>query len=98
MLHFSGICTLPELTPNGCKVIFVHALRVEPELFIMADFIKTLSMVIDMLLMTSGTFDGLIIIYDMNGFGLSHIGRLGIGMMKKYVYFLQVCKKIIKQP
>lgn len=96
LLHFSGICLLPEFTPDGCKVIFVHALRLEPELFILADFIKTLSMVIDMLLMTSGTFNGLIIVYDMKGFGLSHIGRLGINMMKKYVYFLQVCISIIK--
>ncbi|VVC29338.1 Cellular retinaldehyde binding/alpha-tocopherol transport,CRAL-TRIO lipid binding domain,CRAL/TRIO, N- [Cinara cedri] len=84
-----GIFTLPELTPDGCKVIFVYAKRTEPELFVLADFIKTLSMVIDMLLMTTGTFDGFIIIYDMKGFGLSHIGRLGINMIKKYVYFLQ---------
>lgn len=71
--------------------MFVYAKRTEAELFVMSDFIKALSMVIDMLLMTSGTFNGLIIIYDMKGFSLSHIGRLGINMMKKYVYFLQVC-------
>jgi len=81
---------LPGSTPDGCKCIFIYAKRVEAELFILSDFIKALSMVIDMLLMTSGTFNGLIIIYDMKGFSLSHVGRLGINMMKKYVYFLQV--------
>ncbi|XP_060865337.1 alpha-tocopherol transfer protein-like [Metopolophium dirhodum] len=80
---------LPGSTPDGCKVIFIYAKRVEAELFVLSDFIKALSMVIDMLLMTSGTFNGLIIIYDMKGFSLSHVGRLGINMMKKYVYFLQ---------
>ncbi|CAH1711992.1 alpha-tocopherol transfer protein-like [Aphis gossypii] len=84
-----SFCALPGSTPDGCKVIFVYAKRVEAELFVLADFIKALSMVIDMLLMTSGTFNGLIIIYDMKGFSLSHVGRLGINMMKKYVYFLQ---------
>ncbi|XP_060842651.1 alpha-tocopherol transfer protein-like [Rhopalosiphum padi] len=84
-----SFCALPGSTPDGCKVIFIYAKRVEAELFVLADFIKALSMVIDMLLMTSGTFNGLIIIYDMKGFSLSHVGRLGINMMKKYVYFLQ---------
>jgi hypothetical protein len=31
----------------------------------------------------------------MKGFSLSHVGRLGINMMKKYVYFLQVWPKIM---
>ncbi|KAL5241687.1 hypothetical protein ACI65C_009097 [Semiaphis heraclei] len=84
-----SFCVLPGLTPDGCKCMFVYAKRVEAELFVLSDFIKALSMVIDMLLMTSGTFNGLIIIYDMKGFSLSHVGRLGINMMKKYVYFLQ---------
>lgn len=81
---------MPESTPDGCKVLFVYAKRLEPELFVLSDFIKALSMVIDLLLMTSGTFNGLIIVYDMKGFSLSHVGRLSINMMKKYVYFLQV--------
>jgi len=84
-----GFCLLPESTPDGCRVIFIYAKRIEPELFVLSDFIKALTMTIDMLLMTSGTFTGLIIIYDMKGFSLSHVGRLGINMMKKYVYFLQ---------
>lgn len=86
-----GICLLPEPTPDGCRVLFVYCKRPEAELFVLSDFIKALSMSLDMLLMNSGTFDGLIIIYDMKGFTLSHVGRLGINMMKKYVYFLQVC-------
>lgn len=87
---FRGFCLFPKPTSDGCRVIFVYAKRLEPELFVLSDFIKALSMVIDMLLMTSGTFEGLIIMYDMKGFSLSHVGRLGINMMKKYVYFLQV--------
>lgn len=89
-LIFRAFCVFPKTTPDGCKVIFVYAKRLEAELFVLADFIKALSMTIDMLLMTSGTFNGLIIVYDMKGFSLSHVGRLGINMMKKYVYFLQV--------
>lgn len=81
---------LPGSTTDGCKVIFIYAKRLEAELFVLTDFIKALSMTIDMLLMNSGTFNGLIIVYDMKGFSLSHVGRLGINMMKKYVYFLQV--------
>lgn len=89
--YFSrALCVLPKPTPDGCRVIFVQAKLLEPELFVLSDFIKTLSMTIDMLLMTSGTFTGLIIVYDMKGFSISHVGRLGISMMKKYVYFLQV--------
>lgn len=84
------MCVLPKSTPDGCRVLFVQAKRLEAELFVLSDFIKALTMTIDMLLMTSGTFNGLIIVYDMKGFSLSHVGRLGINMLKKYVYFLQV--------
>lgn len=90
MLLFRGFCVLPDLTPDGCKVIFMYLKRVETEYFVLSDFIKVLTMVIDMLLMTSGTFDGLIFVYDMKGFSLSHISRLSINMIKKYIYFLQV--------
>lgn len=81
---------MPGSTTDGSRVIFVYAKRLEAELFVLTDFIKALSMTIDMLLMNSGTFNGLIIVYDMKGFSLSHVGRLGLNMMKKYVYFLQV--------
>ncbi|XP_025421471.1 alpha-tocopherol transfer protein-like [Sipha flava] len=80
---------LPGSTTDGCRVIIVYAKRLEAEFFVLTEFIKALSMIIDMLLMNSGTFNGLIIVYDMKGFSLSHVGRLGINMMKKYVYFLQ---------
>lgn len=87
---FRGFCLLPGSTPDGCRVIFIHLKRVEPELFVISDFIKALSMVIDMLLMTSGSFGGLVIVYDMKGFSLGHMGRLAVNMVKKYIYFLQV--------
>lgn len=90
MLVFRGFCLLPDSTPDGCRVIFMYLKRVESEYFVLSDFIKVLTMVIDMLLMTSGTFEGLIFVYDMKGFSLSHISRFGINMLKKYIYFLQV--------
>ncbi|XP_050439739.1 alpha-tocopherol transfer protein-like [Adelges cooleyi] len=84
-----GFCLFPEPTPDGDRVIFLYPDRTEPELFVFAEVIKGISMLMDMLLMTSGTFNGLVIIYDMKGFTLSHMARLSVGLMKKYVYFLQ---------
>ncbi|XP_050544851.1 alpha-tocopherol transfer protein-like [Daktulosphaira vitifoliae] len=84
-----NFCLLSESTPEGDRVVLIQGKELDPECFVLPDFIKALSMVLDMLLMTSGTFNGLIIVYDMKGFTLGHIGRMGIGMMKKYIFYLQ---------
>lgn len=94
LLHFREMMILPGLTPNGCKVIFVYLKRTEPELLNPSECVKVLSMIIDMLLMNFGTFNGLIIVYDMKSFGFGHIGRLSVNILKKYIYFLQVCMAI----
>lgn len=65
----------------------------EPARYIQTMALKIFDMVCQLCLHQNGTEEGQIIIMDMDGIVLGHVGRLSLLTTKIYLHYLQVCKE-----
>ena len=70
-------------------MIYGRLLDFEPSHFVHADAVKGYAMVLDTWLSTEGTIPGHIIVIDMIGTVIGHVGRLNLTVAKKCLLYLQ---------
>lgn len=90
--HRSVFAVLPKTTPEGYRVIYCKVLDSEPGRYTQTTELKIFDMVCQLCLQQKGTEEGQIIVMDMDGIVLGHVGRLSLMTTKIYLHYLQVCK------
>ncbi|XP_031330963.1 alpha-tocopherol transfer protein-like [Photinus pyralis] len=80
---------LPKLTSEGYQVFYTKLNSEDPSLYVFADMVKCNDVVMRVTLLQKGTVAGLVYIFDMEGFTLSHIARMHITELRKVLFYLQ---------
>ena len=87
--NFRVTTQLKETTKEGFKIIFWKLLDMEPSHFVHSDILKYYCMILDLWLRSEGTILGHVMVVDMQGVILGHVGRLSPMTTKKFLYYLQ---------
>lgn len=86
----SVFAVLPKTTPEGYRVIYCKVLDSDPSRYIQTMALRIFDMVCELSLQKNGTEEGQIIIMDMDGILMGHVGRLSLMTTKIYLHYLQV--------
>lgn len=89
-VNYSVFAVLPKTTPDGYRVIYCKVLDSEPSRYIQTMELRIFDMVCQLWAHENGTENGQIIIMDMDGIVLGHVGRLSLMTTKVYLHYLQV--------
>ena len=90
MNFFSRLYTpLNGTTNEGYKVIYSRLLDMDPSNFVHSESVKGYTMVLDMWLHIEGTAPGHVILIDMYGSVMGHVGRMNLATAKKSLSYLQ---------
>ncbi|GAB0088704.1 alpha-tocopherol transfer protein-like [Sergentomyia squamirostris] len=81
--------SLPGLTAEGYKLIFVNFMDLDSSKFNFTAACKQFSFLSDLHLWSEGTAEGHILIVNMQGVGFGHLARVGLLQLKKYITYLQ---------
>lgn len=81
---------MPELTPDGHRVIFCRLMDADPAKWGFNEMLRLFTAAVDVGLLKNGTAVGHDIVFDMEGISFGHLSKLGLMPMKKYMYYLQV--------
>ncbi|XP_017781318.1 PREDICTED: alpha-tocopherol transfer protein-like [Nicrophorus vespilloides] len=88
-LDISLHCPLPKLSPEGYTIFYNSFINNNPDFFVFNTTLKLFDMVASLHLQEYGTSNGHIIIVDLEGCTLTHVMKLGLLSMKKYLIYLQ---------
>lgn len=80
---------LPELTPEGYTVLLYKLIDPNPDHFNFAMQCRAFDMITLLHLHKNGPCKGVIIVADMGGTVFGHLLKLGIVIMKKFMFYLQ---------
>ncbi|XP_017781428.1 PREDICTED: alpha-tocopherol transfer protein-like [Nicrophorus vespilloides] len=83
------ISPLPKLTKDGYCVMYYRLIDSNPDHFNFNHVIKMFDMAASLALEEFGTVNGHIIIIDLHGYTLTHVMKMGVMSVKKYMFFLQ---------
>nr|XP_023019642.1 alpha-tocopherol transfer protein-like [Leptinotarsa decemlineata] len=83
------ITPLPKLTPQDELVIFIKMMDFNPDNYNFATQIKCFDMITLLHLHKNGPPKGVLIIMDMKGVVFGHFLKIGVVVMKKFLYYLQ---------
>ncbi|KAB0791292.1 hypothetical protein PPYR_03092 [Photinus pyralis] len=89
ILNTHVLVPLPTLTPEGYQVVYSGLNDRDPTKYVYADFIKLICTVSKLSLIQKGTVNGLICICDMERYSISHVARIPITVLKKFLAFVQ---------
>lgn len=93
---FRIICELTKsCSGKESRVFFTSFKNPDPRQYEYIDTVKYFFMMMDHLLITSGSFDGLILTMNAANMSWRHIARTPMNVMKKILGFVQVCIHII---
>ncbi|XP_075983843.1 clavesin-1-like [Anticarsia gemmatalis] len=82
---------LPTKTLQGDRAVYLRLLDPDPKNFYFVEAVRAFMMMFDMWQYEEGTFQGFVMMIDMDSTSLSHVTRLDIMAVKKVLYFLQEC-------
>lgn len=88
-LNVSLITPLPRLTPEGYVVAFNRLLDVDPNKYLFSDQAKVQDMIGMAYLNNYGPCNGVVSIIDLHGSGISHLWRIHVMTIKKFLFYLQ---------
>lgn len=80
---------LPSRTKDGYAVFYSRLLDFEPKHLILQEALKSVLMVLDLWQYLEGTWPGLVIIFDLEGFRLSHMFRLELQIVQQFLHYLE---------
>ncbi|CAH1118415.1 unnamed protein product [Phaedon cochleariae] len=83
------ITPLPKLTPEKYLVVLVKMMDFNPDNYNFAAQLKCFDMITLLHLHQYGPAKGVIIILDLKGIVFGHFLKLGVVVMKKFLYYLQ---------
>ena len=76
-------------TKEGYKVFYLKLIDLEPTNLVYNDVIKLYNMILDLLIISQGTYSGYIFLVDTQGLGFGYAARFSPLGIKKYLYYLQ---------
>ncbi|XP_017781431.1 PREDICTED: alpha-tocopherol transfer protein-like [Nicrophorus vespilloides] len=88
-LDLLTISPLPKLTKEGYCIIYFRLVDTNTDKFVYNNLIKMFDMAASIALKELGTVNGHIIVIDLEGYSLTHIMKMGVMTVKKYMFFLQ---------
>lgn len=88
--NFSLAAILPKKTQQGYVVCLVRLLDFNPENFLFPRTIRLLDMIIALYYYTQGPSNGLVAVFDAQGFTLGHLTRFNLTILKHALDYLQV--------
>lgn len=77
------------MTPEGYAVSYMKLIDCNPDKYVFNDQIRAFDMAIMVNLATHGTYNGVIMVIDMEGAVFGHLTKLSVITMKKFLYYLQ---------
>ncbi|KAK9892503.1 hypothetical protein WA026_020493 [Henosepilachna vigintioctopunctata] len=80
---------LPEVTPNGDKIVLLKLLDNNPNKYILQDQLKRFDMMLMLYMHLMGTNEGMQITFDFEGSTMSHLLKANPSLVKKYLFYLQ---------
>ncbi|KAF6207948.1 hypothetical protein GE061_016397 [Apolygus lucorum] len=81
---------LPQMTPEGYKVLMYRLADSDPDKFHFNDYIKCFFLVGDTRVKTEQTIPkGDVVIFDMKGYQLKHLTRVNLLSLRKYMQYTQ---------
>lgn len=90
VFHLIDLLPLPNLTPEGYKCFIYKLADPDPERFIFNDYVKNFFLVGDCRVKTeTGIPKGEVVIFDMKGYSLSHLLRVNLHTLRKYMQYTQ---------
>lgn len=89
-LFISMFAPLPNLTKDGYRVVLSKLTDCDASKFNYPDAVKLFAMIADMWLMQDGIAAGHAIVIDMEGVSLSHLAKINLIVLKKFMFYIQV--------
>uniref|UniRef100_A0A1Y1MV86 CRAL-TRIO domain-containing protein n=2 Tax=Photinus pyralis TaxID=7054 RepID=A0A1Y1MV86_PHOPY len=80
---------LPKLTSEGYQVMYCKLRDCDLSKFVFGDTVKCCEVVLSLALNQKGSVNGLVYVFDLEGFSLAHIAQMPLLSVKKLVTFLQ---------
>lgn len=81
---------LPNLTNEGYRIVLGKLTDFDASKFNYVDMVKLFAMITDMWLAQDGIAAGHAIVIDMEGVTLSHLARINLLALKKFMFYIQV--------
>lgn len=92
-LSYRTICEVPD--SSSCqkrRIIFTNFKNPDPQKYDYVQSSKYFFMMLEHLVFTNGTFDGIVLAMNSTGMNWRHITKTPMGTMKKLLGFVQVSK------
>ncbi|XP_045503165.1 clavesin-1-like [Colias croceus] len=83
------ILPLQTLSHDGYTVVYHRVIDTDTKNFVFRYIIKAALMLMDVRQYEIGTVPGMILVVDMNGVTLSHLGKLDLLTLQQFLYYLQ---------
>ncbi|KAK5638640.1 hypothetical protein RI129_012935 [Pyrocoelia pectoralis] len=80
---------LSTLTPEGYQVVYARLQSLDPNKYVLVDTLKCGEIIIKMKIYEKGAVDGLVFVFDMTGFSLTHIAQLPVMTIRKLIVYMQ---------
>ncbi|CAH4028079.1 unnamed protein product [Pieris brassicae] len=80
---------LPVRTKDGCVVMYCHCVNGDPNEFDVAHSIKAFLMSIDVLQYETGTWPGLEVVINFDGYTTGHMAKIDLRNVQQILYYLQ---------
>jgi CRAL/TRIO domain len=81
---------VPKSTPNGCRVLMFRLKETEPSKANFVELMKAFFIFADIRISEDGLAPGYIVIFDMKGVSLTHLTKVSLPALKKYMVYIQV--------
>lgn len=80
---------LPKLTPEGYQIMYCKLRDCDLSKFEFGDSVKCCEVVLSLEMLQKGCANGLVYVFDLEGFSLAHIAQMPLLSVKKLTTFLQ---------
>jgi len=81
---------VPKSTPSGYRVLLFRLKEFEPSKANFSELMKAFFIFADIRISEDGLAPGYVVIFDMKGVSLSHLARVSLPALKKYMVYIQV--------
>jgi len=83
---------IPGRTPEGYKILMYRLIDYDASKLTFNDAMKTFFLFNDIELSEEGLCPGYIVIFDMKGISLSHLAKINLSSIRKFMTYIQVSR------